>query len=97
VVERVAGLPVGHGFNALTGEYGDMFAAGVIDPLKVTRSALQSAASIAASVNVYGTAVLLAAMARHGVARLVPASSIHPAAPVVDHAPTVGRSWASLR
>ncbi|MGV9385073.1 chaperonin GroEL [Nonomuraea sp. NPDC003707] len=48
VVEMVAGLPVGHGFNALTGDYGDMFAAGVIDPLKVTRSALQSAASIAA-------------------------------------------------
>ena len=36
------------GFNALTGEYGDMFDLGIIDPLKVTRSALQSAASIAA-------------------------------------------------
>ncbi|WP_433455288.1 chaperonin GroEL [Streptomyces sp. CA-142005] len=45
---RVATLPAGHGFDALTGEYGDMFAAGVIDPLKVTRSALQSAASVAA-------------------------------------------------
>ena len=41
-------LPAGHGFNALTGEYGDMFDFGIIDPLKVTRSALQSAASIAA-------------------------------------------------
>jgi chaperonin GroEL len=48
VADRVAQLPAGHGFNALTGEYGDLFAAGVMDPLKVTRSALQSAASIAA-------------------------------------------------
>lgn len=48
VVDRVAALPAGHGLNALTGEYGDMFSLGVIDPLKVTRSALQSAASIAA-------------------------------------------------
>lgn len=47
-VTTVAGLPAGHGFNAVTDVYGDMFAAGVIDPLKVTRSALQSAASIAA-------------------------------------------------
>ncbi|WP_216895521.1 chaperonin GroEL [Nocardia alni] len=47
-VVKVAELPVGHGFNAVTDVYGDMFAAGVIDPLKVTRSALQSAASIAA-------------------------------------------------
>ncbi|MCQ8186943.1 chaperonin GroEL [Streptomyces rugosispiralis] len=48
VVDRVAALPAGHGLNALTGEYGDMFSLGVIDPLKVTRSALHSAASIAA-------------------------------------------------
>jgi chaperonin GroEL len=48
IVEHVAALPYGQGFNALTGEYGDLFEAGVIDPLKVTRSALQSAASIAA-------------------------------------------------
>lgn len=48
VVERVAELSVGVGFNALSGEYGDMFDFGVVDPLKVTRSALQSAASIAA-------------------------------------------------
>jgi chaperonin GroEL len=48
VVERVASLPTGQGFNALTGDYGDMFDMGIIDPLKVTRSALQSAASIAA-------------------------------------------------
>ncbi|GAB2757068.1 chaperonin GroEL [Salinifilum aidingensis] len=47
VLDHVAALPEGHGFNALTGEYGDMFTAGVIDPVKVTRSALESAASIA--------------------------------------------------
>ncbi|WP_405167346.1 chaperonin GroEL [Nocardia sp. NBC_01499] len=47
-VATVATLPVGHGFNALTETYGDMFEAGVIDPLKVTHSALRSAASIAA-------------------------------------------------
>src|SRR6187397_631126 len=48
VAEKVAGLPVGHGLNAATGEYGDMLAAGIPDPAKVTRSALQNAASIAA-------------------------------------------------
>jgi chaperonin GroEL len=47
VVNRVRELPAGHGFDAATGEYGDLFAAGVIDPVKVTRSALQNAASIA--------------------------------------------------
>ena len=48
VVSKVAELPAGHGLNAATGEYGDLIAAGVIDPVKVTRSALQNAASIAA-------------------------------------------------
>ncbi|MGB4137139.1 MAG: chaperonin GroEL [Microbacterium sp.] len=47
VAHKVAELPVGHGLNAATGEYGDMFAQGIIDPAKVTRSALQNAASIA--------------------------------------------------
>ncbi|MFW6204834.1 MAG: chaperonin GroEL [Actinomycetota bacterium] len=47
VVERVRGLPDNHGLNALTGEYEDLVQAGVIDPAKVTRSALQNAASIA--------------------------------------------------
>ncbi|WP_061961603.1 chaperonin GroEL [Demequina flava] len=47
VVEKVKGLPVGHGLNAATGEYEDLLAAGVNDPVKVTRSALQNAASIA--------------------------------------------------
>ncbi len=48
VVEKVKGLAFGHGLNAATGEYGDMLAAGVPDPAKVVRSALQNAASIAA-------------------------------------------------
>jgi chaperonin GroEL len=48
VVEKVRNLPVGHGLNAATGEYVDMIATGIIDPAKVTRSALQNAASIAA-------------------------------------------------
>ena len=46
VVEKVRGVEAGHGLNALTGEYGDMIKFGVIDPAKVTRSALQNAASI---------------------------------------------------
>jgi chaperonin GroEL len=48
VVEKVKGLPTGHGLNAATGIYEDLLAAGVPDPTKVTRSALQNAASIAA-------------------------------------------------
>ena len=48
VAEKVAGLPTGHGLNAATGEYVDMLKAGINDPVKVTRSALQNAASIAA-------------------------------------------------
>jgi chaperonin GroEL len=48
VVEKVRELPAGQGLNAATGEYVDMIAAGIIDPAKVTRSALQNAASIAA-------------------------------------------------
>jgi chaperonin GroEL len=48
VVEKVRNLPIGHGLNAATGEYVDMLAAGIPDPTKVVRSALQNAASIAA-------------------------------------------------
>ncbi|MFC5286938.1 chaperonin GroEL [Actinokineospora guangxiensis] len=48
VVEKVKNLPAGHGLNAATGEYEDLVKAGVLDPTKVTRSALQNAASIAA-------------------------------------------------
>src|SRR5215468_11164609 len=47
VVAAVTDLPAGHGYNAETGEYGDLMAQGVIDPVKVTRSAVQNAASIA--------------------------------------------------
>jgi chaperonin GroEL len=46
IVEKVRSLDAGQGLNALTGEYGDMIKFGVIDPAKVTRSALQNAASI---------------------------------------------------
>ncbi|HEY0804345.1 MAG TPA: chaperonin GroEL [Pseudonocardiaceae bacterium] len=48
VAEKVKNLPAGHGLNAATGEYVDLIKAGIIDPAKVTRSALQNAASIAA-------------------------------------------------
>ncbi|GAB3657049.1 chaperonin GroEL [Glycomyces tarimensis] len=48
VVEKVKGLPKGEGLNAATGEYVNMLDAGIPDPAKVTRSALQNAASIAA-------------------------------------------------
>ena len=47
VIGRIAELPAGHGYNAETGEFGDLVAQGVIDPVKVTRSAVQNAASIA--------------------------------------------------
>ena len=47
VANKVSELPAGHGLNAATGEYVDMLAAGINDPVKVTRSALQNAASIA--------------------------------------------------
>jgi chaperonin GroEL len=48
VAEKVGSLPAGHGLNAVTGEYVDMIKAGIVEPAKVTRSALQNAASIAA-------------------------------------------------
>ncbi len=47
IVEKVRNLEIGHGLDAATGEYVDMIAVGIIDPAKVTRSALQNAASIA--------------------------------------------------
>ena len=47
VAEKVRNLPAGHGLNAQTGDYEDLLNAGVADPVKVTRSALQNAASIA--------------------------------------------------
>ena len=48
VIEKVRSLDPGQGLNAATGEYGDMYRFGIVDPAKVTRSALQNAASIAA-------------------------------------------------
>ena len=50
VVEHVKSLKPGHGYDALNGEYGDLFKKGIVDAAKVTRSALQNAASIAAMV-----------------------------------------------
>jgi chaperonin GroEL len=48
VIDQVLEMPEGHGLNALTGEFGDLFADGVIDPLRVTRATLEHAASVAA-------------------------------------------------
>jgi chaperonin GroEL len=50
VVEQVRGMKVGFGYDALKGEYGDMFEKGIVDAAKVTRSALENAASIAKMV-----------------------------------------------
>src|SRR3984885_11794477 len=47
IVARIAEMPAGHGYNAATGEFGDLVAQGVLGPVKVTRSAVQNAASIA--------------------------------------------------
>ena len=58
VVNKVEGLPVGHGFNAATLTYGDLIADGVIDPVKVTRSAVLNAASVARMVLTTETAVV---------------------------------------
>ncbi|MFC5997224.1 chaperonin GroEL [Quadrisphaera sp. GCM10027208] len=58
VVEKVRELGVGHGLDAATGQYGDLVAAGVIDPVKVTRSALVNAASIASMVLTTDTLVV---------------------------------------
>ncbi len=55
---KVADLPIGQGLNAATGEYGDLVAAGVIDPVKVTRSALRNAASIASMILTTDTLVV---------------------------------------
>jgi len=57
VVEKVRTLPKGEGLNAATGEYGDLVKMGVIDPVKVTRTALQNAASIAALILITETTV----------------------------------------
>lgn len=58
VVARVVDSPTGTGFNAATGQYGDMAEFGVTDPLKITRTALESAASIAALLITTETAIV---------------------------------------
>ena len=58
IVHKVAELEPGHGYNAATGEYGDLVAQGVIDPVKVTRSALANAASIASLLLTTETSVV---------------------------------------
>ena len=50
VVEKIRGMAAGEGLNADDGKYGDLVAAGVIDPTMVTRSALENAASIAKNI-----------------------------------------------
>jgi len=50
VIDHVKRLKPGDGYNAATGEYGNMIAFGIVDPAKVSRSAIQNAASIAALV-----------------------------------------------
>ena len=58
VVSKVSELPAGHGFNAATLSYGDLVADGVIDPVKVTCSAVLNAASVARMVLTTETAVV---------------------------------------
>ncbi len=58
VVAKVRDLPDNHGLNAATGEYGDLLAAGVVDPVKVTKAALANAASVAALVLTTQSAVV---------------------------------------
>ena len=58
VVNKVSELPAGHGLNASTLTYGDLVADGVIDPVKVTRSAVLNAASVARMVLTTETAIV---------------------------------------
>jgi len=48
VIDQVRAMPEGHGLDALTGEFGDLYDKGVIDPVRVTRLALEHSASVAA-------------------------------------------------
>ncbi|MGB8390822.1 TCP-1/cpn60 chaperonin family protein, partial [Mycobacterium sp.] len=57
-VDKVGGLPAGHGLNAATLSYGDLVADGVVDPVKVTRSAVLNAASVARMVLTTETAIV---------------------------------------
>jgi chaperonin GroEL len=65
VVSKVRAAGAGQGFNAATGEFGDLAAQGVIDPVKVTKAALGNAASIAAMVLTTDSAVVEAPVEEH--------------------------------
>ena len=58
VVNKVAELPAGQGFNAATLKYGDLVADGIVDPVKVTRSAVLNAASVARMILTTETAIV---------------------------------------
>ena len=58
MVNKVGELPAGHGLNAATLTYGDLVAEGVVDPVKVTRSAVVNAASVARMVLTTETAIV---------------------------------------
>ena len=58
VLEKVSRMKMEHGYNALTDEYGDMLKMGIIDPLKVVRSALENAASAAGMMLTVGCAMI---------------------------------------
>ncbi len=58
IVDKVKNLPVGQGWNAATGEFGDLAADGVVDPVKVTKAALANAASVAAIVLTVESAIV---------------------------------------
>ena len=58
VVNKVSELPAGHGLNANTLKYGDLAADGIVDPVKVTRSAVLNAASVARMVLTTETAIV---------------------------------------
>ncbi len=66
VVNKVAELPAGHGFNAATLTYGDLVADGIIDPVKVTRSAVVNAASVARMLLTTETAIVEKPVDRRG-------------------------------
>ena len=70
IVEKVKDTEVGTGFNAATGEFEDMIAAGIVDPVKVTRSALQHAASVASML--LTTEALVADIPKEEAAPMMP-------------------------
>lgn len=77
MIEQVRSTPPGYGLNALTGEFGDLFADGVIDPLRVTRLTIQHAASVVALM-----LTTEALVAEEQIARLVVHDESHVASAV---------------